>query len=342
MNGIADNPAQEPNYGSMAYDGRGSHQDIIHHHVSFPQDSIHQAEDSDQLRTQTPISAVTPPLTIPQLAGIVHRAVSLHSNLIPTLEIPEARWNTGVKALTDILASAEPVIFGTCLAISEQAAALASALKWHGIWNLQTAALLSRIGLLNLPPDLLLRKCAGLTLTRTEQRELNRVPEISNDLLYRFPALRPVARIILYQSKHFDGSGFPSDNLSGLNIPHGSRVLKILIDAAELHESGLSMHMIFKEMRHRYGWYDSDLMDEIFSHYPRLVAIGRPQPIGIPCLLEELRAGQILRSNIETNDGLLVLSPGYALTDTLVDRLRRYALVTGIHEPIYVQEPATT
>lgn len=62
---------------------------------------------------------------------------------------------------------------------------------------------------------------------------------IAYGLLKDIPGLEEVAKIIKYQSKNFDGSGLPEDDLiSKQGIPLISRILKILIDN-DLNSPGL-------------------------------------------------------------------------------------------------------
>ena len=53
--------------------------------------------------------------------------------------------------------------------------------------------------------------------------------------------------------------------------------------------------------------------------------------------IKELEAGQILRSDIETAAGVLLLSAGQRLSLANINRLRNYAKMTGIKEPIQVE-----
>ena len=53
--------------------------------------------------------------------------------------------------------------------------------------------------------------------------------------------------------------------------------------------------------------------------------------------IKELEAGQILRSDIETAAGALLLSAGQRLSLANINRLRNYAKMTGIKEPIQVE-----
>ena len=46
----------------------------------------------------------------------------------------------------------------------------------------------------------------------------------------RIPRLEGVARIILYQHKNFDGSGFPQDDVGGHDIPAGQKITPAMLE----------------------------------------------------------------------------------------------------------------
>src|SRR5690606_30802027 len=102
------------------------------------------------------------------------------------------------------------------------------------MWELELAAMLSRSGLVGIPPALCQKAREKRHLSGEEKDMLVRVPAIGADLIEAIPRLENVAQIIRYQNKNYDGSGFPRDGVKGDEIPIGARVLKVLSDLAEL------------------------------------------------------------------------------------------------------------
>jgi len=75
-------------------------------------------------------------------------------------------------------------------------------------------------------------------------------------LLANIPRLEAVARIVLYQHKHYDGSGLPADAIRGEDIPIGARILKVLMDLLELEAQKMPKAAALALMQQRQGWYD--------------------------------------------------------------------------------------
>jgi hypothetical protein len=54
---------------------------------------------------------------------------------------------------------------------------------------------------------------------------------------------------------------------------------------------------------------------------------------------QNLAPGMVLRSNIETKDGTLILSAGHALSEMTLEKIQNFERISGIKEPIFVEAP---
>ena len=240
--------------------------------------------------------------------------------------------------LAEILALAEPRNFGQAEYLRDSIRELAAALN-IATWDLEAAALLSQIGYVTIPPDLILKSRQGQPLNDRERDVFSRIPAIGSSLLSQIPRLERVARVVLYQQKRFDGTGFPDDGVSGDSIPLGARMLKILIDLARLEAAGSKRPAALAQMRERAGWYDPRLLAAVAEQKPS----GRVQAPGLAAGavaldFAALRVGHVLCSNLETKGGILLVTAGNRITPMLMHRLRNFAALYGIQEPIYVDE----
>jgi hypothetical protein len=202
-------------------------------------------------------------------------------------------------------------------------------------WELETGALLAEIGILTIPIRGIMKAHSGQALPPYEKEMLDHVHERGADLLAQIPNLTAVADIIRFQGKNYDGTGIPDQSVAGERIPQGARILKILNDLFKLKEAGRTQDEAIAEMLDREGRYDPELL-KIAGH---CFAISLPSKIAaasIPTSVEKLRPGQLLVSNIETSDGVLVLRDGQVISPRLIHKLRNFAFTSGIREPIYV------
>src|SRR5207244_2706380 len=86
---------------------------------------------------------------------------------------------------------------------------------------LELAALFHDIGKIGVPSEII-RKPGPLTAA--ERREMNRHPEVGEQILAPVPFLQPVRPIIRSSHERWDGAGYP-DGLAGEQIPLESRIV---------------------------------------------------------------------------------------------------------------------
>ena len=65
-------------------------------------------------------------------------------------------------------------------------------------------------------------------------------PLLGADPIGRIPRLGRVAKIIMYQNKSFDGTGFPIDDVKKDQIPLEARILHVVLPHDELQQKGWS------------------------------------------------------------------------------------------------------
>jgi response regulator RpfG family c-di-GMP phosphodiesterase len=249
-----------------------------------------------------------------------------------------------IKLLTDILTMMEPQSFGRVQAVRNIIASVTKKFKTENEWEIPLAVMLAPIGNVTIPPELLLRARAGAAMSRDEEQIVSQLPETAARLLANIPRLEGVACIVRYQHKQYDGTGFPKDAVKGEALPLGSRLLKILDDLAQLQSERMNRAEALTEMQTRLGWYDPALLGAVQEYYGVAVAARAAGAANISIELCDLAPGMVLHSNIETKDGILIFCAGHHLTEMNLAKIRNFARVSGIKEPLFVEspEPATT
>jgi response regulator RpfG family c-di-GMP phosphodiesterase len=252
-------------------------------------------------------------------------------------ELLEHTLNGSIKVLTEILSVVEPEFFGRGHQLREYMRAFIQT-STESTWQLELGALLAPIGYVTIPGSVTAKARAGQPLTDTEADVLACMPEFASKLLANIPRLEPVARIVLYQNKRFDGSGFPADACAGEAIPIGARILKVLNDMLDLEAKGKTRVQALEEMQQRSGWYDPRVLDAAFDRLDGYLpksnsATGTVQVVKA----HELRPGQVFSSNVYTVDGVLVVKAGTKVTPMLMERLRNFARLQGLRDPLEVE-----
>lgn len=239
-----------------------------------------------------------------------------------------------VKVLTDVLALACPTAFGRATRVRPLVREMIAKLRDGDTWQTEIAAMLSQVGCVALPADVLDRVHRGEELSQADAEAFDVHPLLGRDLLKHIPRLDGVAEIVSYQHKHFDGKGTPRDRRCGEEIPLGSRVLKVALDFDSLISRASTPEMAIAEMLHREGWYDPSVLDALRAAINVTQAhVVRQLPI------EELADGMLLARDVTSMQGTLLCAKGQEVTRAVRLRLRNYAYNLGINGPIKVFIP---
>ncbi len=253
-------------------------------------------------------------------------------------ELLEGTLAGSVKVLSEVLSMIDPAAFGRGQKLRDSVAVFGKWLGTPSAWQCEMAALLSDIGLVSVPPAILRKMEQEVELTTRERDMVEKSPRIGHDLLVNIPRLDPVAKIVLYQSKHYDGSGFPSDAVAGEAIPFGARMIKILRDRVVLESEGIVKKRAYDTMKARTHTYDPVLLDKCFKCFETFLenSISADLPV-LSASVHDLHVGQVLVSDIKTTSDILLVAAGNRLTEIMISRLNNYSNFDNIKEPIYVQ-----
>ena len=282
---------------------------------------------------------LTKPCPVDIMVATLDSALAQYRLVRTEKELLEGTLNGSIKLLLDILSVAAPTVSGRAVSLRETAVEVARALRVSNTWEMEMATLLSHIAYVTLPPETLAKTSTGRGLSPTEQKIIAHLPETGHKLLANIPRLKKVAEIVLYQNKNFDGSGIPDDSLAGEDIPIESRILKVLHDLKEREEKlGVTAEEALEKMQNNSRAYDPRVIQTVawfFTAGAEEANMSAPFDVGV----SGLRPGQVLVSNVETDDGRLLFTAGHKLSATIVERLLNYHHVHKIKEPIQVSVP---
>jgi response regulator RpfG family c-di-GMP phosphodiesterase len=215
---------------------------------------------------------------------------------------------------------------------------LATALGVKNVWQIELAAMLAQIGYITLPVELRQKILAGEVLLAEEQQLLQRVPEISFRLISHIPRMEPVAEMVRFSAKAYDGSGPPKQAIAGEQIPLGSRILKVLNDLAELEKKDYHFEAAIRVLQSRKGQYDEKIIYTIHQKHLSLSShLKSNQFQGQTIGFSEMQVGDYILSDIATMEGKLLLRAGNTINQALLEGLTNYSRLIGLREPIEIK-----
>jgi response regulator RpfG family c-di-GMP phosphodiesterase len=221
-----------------------------------------------------------------------------------------------IKLLTDILSAVNPAYFGKALRMRNFSRSIAEILDVERIWDVEIAALLSQIGIITIPNDILDKSFKGASLSEKESIILNSVPGVGESLLKNIPRLEQIAKAIAYQDKRYDGSDVPLENKAGDAIPLIGRILKVAGDYDRLVEGGANNEAAIKALSEKKGCYDPNILVALKS-----ATMGEGRGFVMKSVpIEDLKPGMIVAENIVDQEGSFLLGKGNEITPILLFR----------------------
>lgn len=196
-------------------------------------------------------------------------------------------------------------------------------LKPNDFNELMYAALLHDIGMLGLPDSVLQKPFSSLS--SEERLEYIKHPIKGQMALMELEDLKGATAIIRSHHERFDGKGYP-DELSGMSIPQGARILAVVNDYDELQNGTLtSTPMKEAEARiyirdARGTRYDPQVVDAFMA----ALGVAAIDEGGLLVQAAGLKPGMVLARDVTTAAGIMLLSKGHVLTEDLIGQIYSY------------------
>ncbi len=184
------------------------------------------------------------------------------------------------------------------------------------------AGLLHDVGKVGLADKLLERPFNALS--PTEKLEVMRHPQKGQQLLLGVPQLTQAGRIIRHHHEAMDGSGYP-DQLVGLAIPYGARILSVANDYDALQNGALTLRpQTAKEAREliakgRGKRYDPTVVDAFMAMLDESQTQAEVEVTVTP---QELRPGMILTRDLLHHENYLLLPRGRVVDADVITQLK--------------------
>jgi DNA-binding response OmpR family regulator len=265
---------------------------------------------------------LTKPCPPEELGAALEAGLAQHRLLIAERELLEKTLSGSVKVLTELLALTNPRIFGRSQRMRRVARRLATAINHPSPWQVELAAMLSQLGAVTLPPDVLDRAESGADLRDDERRLIAGIPEVTSRLLANIPRLEQCARMIASAGEDVIPSGDDP-------TMRGARILRLMADYTRMIASGRSAVSALTDLRrqgHPMAAIEalSALDAEPEGRHQTAVAV------------RDLRPGMILDEDVRARNGVLLVARGQELTHALLERILNFHRLVGVGEPIRV------
>jgi response regulator RpfG family c-di-GMP phosphodiesterase len=256
---------------------------------------------------------LTKPCPPDQLRTAIEAGVAHHRLLVAEKVLLQETLIGCIRALIDILAITNPVAFGRATRVKRLAAELAAAMGTTGFWQLEAAAMLSQIGYISLPTELVEKLYYGKRLTPEERVLADGAPQVAQKLLGRIPRLEPVMEI-LAASQQVKG-----DVPEGL-IKIGAGILRLVLEYDTHIAQGRPVNEAIAAIRSQTLRHDGKLVERLEWLVGALV--GAQELTEVP--VGDLVPGMVFMDDLRTHVGTLLVPTGFEVTETFLERMRNF------------------
>jgi CheY-like chemotaxis protein len=256
---------------------------------------------------------LTKPCPPDQLRTAIEAALHQHRLLIAEKVLLQQTLIGCIKALIDILAITNPVAFGRSTRVKRLATELAASIGRPGFWQLEAAAMLSQIGYISLPVELVEKLYYGKRLTPDERVLADAAPLVAQKLLGRIPRLEPVMEILA-------ASRQAKPELPDGLVKSGTDILRLVLEYDAQVVQGHSASAALSSIRAHAGRFDAKLVENLASLLA--VAAGTPEVQNVA--VGRLTPGMVFIDDLYTQVGTLLVPKGFEVTETFLERARNF------------------
>jgi response regulator RpfG family c-di-GMP phosphodiesterase len=257
------------------------------------------------------------PCPIEDLKTALEAAVAQHRLLNAERAVIQETLIGCIGALMEVLALANPAAFGRANHVKRLSGELAERLGCTDFWQLEAAALLSQVGYLSLPPEIVEKVHEGVPLTPDEQVLANGVPAVAIKLLDHIPRLDPVLQILTALTWTDAQVARLGDGTIGL----GTRILGLTLEYDAHQAQGKSKDAALQALSSRVGRFGAKLFGQL-GHCPA-TEDNTQESIEIP--LRRVVPGMTILQELRTRMGVLLAPKGFEVSRSFIERIANFA-----------------
>ncbi len=271
------------------------------------------------------------PCPVDLFLNSINAAVDQYELLMAERELLDNTLKGSIRVLIDILSIVSPLAFKQASRLPQMARRLAARLKIERLWEIELAAMLSQIGCVTIPVEILKKRERGEFLSESEYEMFMTHPQQGKALLIKIPRLEHIAEAIGDQLKRFS-ENTTTATLTGNGISMLGRILKVVLDLDGLLLTGKKHLEALEEMRSHYDWYDPNIFAALEAELMNVQEGFVVKSIN----LRDISPGMVIAESIKDDKGVDLIQAGSEISDVLLMRLRNFAKFTSVKEPIKI------
>jgi response regulator RpfG family c-di-GMP phosphodiesterase len=277
---------------------------------------------------------LTKPCSPEELSRALEVAVRQYQLIMAEQELLEKTLTGSVQVLTEILSLVNPTAFGYASRMKRYIQHMVTQLQISNTWEFEIAAMLSQIGCVTLPAEVLRKMYADQPLSPHEQEMVTTHPKVTSELLAKIPRLEAVARMIEGLQQPVDLRALAESLKQKETTELGTQMLLVALDFDRLVMRGMSPKVALTQMSQRKDRYLPRLLTTL-ENVELDLALQHTKAIHVHALMP----GMILDEDLYAKNDSLLLAKGHQITPSIITHLHNFARTVGVVEPFRVTIP---
>jgi CheY-like chemotaxis protein len=295
---------------------------------------------------------LTKPIPIDNLAKIINEALESYRLIELEKEMMDKTLKSTIKMLIDVLSISQPLAIQHSKSMLKVISRTAAKINIKKIWEAEISAMLSNLGAIAIPKNIIDKKLRGEVLDSVSDGMIKSIPETGYKLINNIPHLTRIAKIILNQNIDNLNINELSPDYDVFRIGH---ILRIVNDYDIKLKRGVNANEIISMFKENSDLYDSatvSALEESISEIKNEEYILRRNRVNnlagslakdkfkdsiLDIMISRLEPGMTLASPIKDDRGRIILSKGYELNELIITKIKNLSTQIKLIEPVRIQ-----
>lgn len=275
---------------------------------------------------------LTKPCESENLIGAIKQGINQFKLITAEKELLEKTLRGSVKVLIDILSVSNPAVFNRASLMRDLAKRIIKRLSITETWEIDIAILLSQIGCVGIPSEIVEKRIKGIPLDAKEEEIYYSHAEIGSMLLKNIPRLEKISQAISLQFKSSEVIDSAEHNFIESNVLFIAKLLRLLNDFFWIAERGIDHEKVINYLNEESYLYDALILGALEAE----IKGAKQGYITLPKQLNELKEGMILAENLSDSNNYLLLPKGTVLSDIYIHKLITVSQVRQLPQQVKV------
>lgn len=270
------------------------------------------------------------PCSPEELSKTIEAGIEQYRLITAEKELLKNTLTGTIRVLADILSLVSPSAFSRASRIKKYVKDISEDLHVKDKWKFELSALLSQIGCVTVPSEILNKVASQNELSDEEEKIYRTYPLVGYDLISKIPRLQDIAEIIKGQLPGSEEKEIADDSSSTITM--GRQFLQASLFFDQLYLSGLDTTQMRIKWREKSNEFGGSIVGSLEKH------IQEQKSLHIRSIhSDQLQIGMITQEDIMSKEGILLFAQGQEVTYPVIIKIRNFAIHKNLREPFKVQ-----